>query len=207
MATRHHTTYVWITSVTLGACAVLVLLILPSIHRIRELNIEMTRRKVVLEQLYEQGQSTKKIANNIERVQEFIPPLNRAFLYRGEELAFITTMEASASSHSLIHTLSFSEVSTKNPKGERGTTEIPISMTVGGAYRDVVLFLADLDRMPFYLNVRSVSIGGNASGSLIQTSGARSAPVITPASDNLDGRVYATIDAVTYWREKESIKY
>jgi len=173
------------------------------VKQIRELNREMTRRKVILEQLYEQGQSTKKIANDVERIQKFIPLLNRAFLYRGDELAFITTMEASAASRSLVHTLTFSEVSKKDARGERGTVEIPISITVGGAYRNVMLFLSDVDRMPFYVNVKTITMGGNAPIQLLQTSGARSAPIVAQtkgAGD--DGQIYATIEATTYWREK-----
>lgn len=205
MKTSHHKTYVWIIFTTLGTCAVLLLLILPSVRRIQELNHEMTRRKVILEQLYEQGQSTKKIANNIEQIQEFIPLLNRAFLYRGEELAFITTMETSATSRSLVHTLTFSDVSKKDARGERGTVEVPISITVGGQYRNIVQFLSDLDRMPFYVNVKSISIGGNAPINQHQISGARSAPTTVSTSDDSGGQVYAGIEAVTYWREKEAV--
>lgn len=207
MPTSHRTTLTWIGLACVSVLVTLFLLIIPSIRRIRELNREMLQRKIALEEQFQQGQSTKKIANNLERVETLVPTLDSAFLYRGDELAFITTIEAAADGRHLNHTLDFTVDPSKQastPNGF-GTWEVPVTLQVSGSYQDVYHFLEDIDRLPFYITINSISLSGGDTRLFTQTFGSRSAPTQS-AIAGVKNSVTADIQGVTYWREKDNNK-
>ncbi|MEK7653312.1 MAG: type 4a pilus biogenesis protein PilO [Patescibacteria group bacterium] len=132
--------------------AMIIFIIIPAFKEIIAVNREINKERVALEQKLEQGLNLKKIQIELSEIQDKLGGLDRLFVAKGQELAFVTEMEniASADGISLKIVSDFSE---EPLKGEEKIKKTALQMEISGNYQNIIKFLNDLEKMPYYFNV------------------------------------------------------
>lgn len=175
---------------------VLVLLVIPAMREMKRLNNEMLNRRIELERLYKRGQSTKKVAEDLKNITGELPYLKHSILKRGQELEFITALESVARAHQLVHRLEF--VKREGIPREENLESEGVVIGLQGRFLNVYQYLAELDRLPFYLLIQNLTVQSDERAG---TFGVRGGGLLAPTESTESAHgVSVSIEAYMYWK-------
>lgn len=176
---------------------IVVFAIWPNISRIKKLNHAIYEQRVRLEKLYVQGQLLRTTREELERVTPQLEILNNLFILKDGELEFITALEKIASQNKLEQKIELNLSQEKEL--EANYKAIPIRLVLKGDFLNTLKYLAEIERMDFYLNLGSLHLE-----SLIKIS---SRDQISPKKilSSSEEQIQTLISAEGYW-QKEKIK-
>ena len=142
------------TSLTLVLTgALLAFVTLPSIREIKSLNEQIYAQRSELEKLYQKGQLLKQTLKEYEEIKPTTAALERIYIKRGEELSFITTLEAIANTNQLNQEI---KLGTQDPK--KLTNQLPIQLEINGSLPKFIHYLASLEALDYYLNIDTLRL-------------------------------------------------
>jgi len=135
--------------------AIAYLIILPTLSDIKGMESEIEAQRVDLEKKYIKGQSLKKLAENLKKIEPNMAVFDQVFINQGRALEFITTLEDIANRHSISQKLN---LMTEKSIVANSYTKTPLNFIVEGAFIDVMGYLADIENLNYYININSMEI-------------------------------------------------
>lgn len=170
--------------INVGMVAVILLsliafIIMPAINDIIKINQEITAERIALLKKFEQGLNIKKIEEELAEIEESIEELDKILIKTGQELKFITELENLAQNNQI--DININPDFSGAPTAGKNIKIIPLQINLSGEYRQLINFLQDLERMPYYYNLNLTTF---SSRSRIDTG---------PINLQLTGQTYAQI--------------
>lgn len=132
-------------------------IIVPSIGEIRDLSKEVDARRRDLEARYQRGARLGAITTAVRTLTPSMAEWKQYFVPAQAELDIITQLETLAGRANVVQTLAF-PTRGENPPSPQGTTELPLTLTVDGAYPNIVAYLRSLERLPLFVSISAWSL-------------------------------------------------
>jgi len=172
------------SSLTLVATAFLIIFItLPSIREIKNLNEQIETQRTELEKLYKKGQLFKQTLKEYEEIKPTVATLDRIYIKRGEELAFITSLEGVANVNGLQQDI---KLLNQDPKKTTMTNTFPIQLELKGELGPLLRYLTSLEALDYYLNIDTIRIStasrDSGTGAALDTSRSRLVSLLLAAA-------------------------
>lgn len=144
-----------ISIILLLMAAISYLVILPTISEIKTIETEIEAQRSDLERKYIRGQSLKKLSQNLKKIEPNLAVFDQVFINQERALEFITTLEEIANRHNITQRLNL-----MTEKGVKGNdyTKTPLNFIIEGSFANVMAYLADIERLNYYININSMDI-------------------------------------------------
>ncbi len=157
----------------------------PAVLSIRKIGEQMAEENRQIERAYALRRLTSNTETLVNNAHQRIAALGSMYIVEGDELAFISELENAAAASKITQTLQLETVNQKdlNPWEK----EIPLKLSAEGDYRDIIVFLHQIEALPFYVTLRGLRI---AVPSRQREFGAA-------------GRVELYLEAAVRWRTKD----
>ena len=138
----------------LAAGGLIYFAILPTAETIRNMQAATADQAAQVEKDYAEGNSLKKVADNLKIVEPQLPQLDKALIKQAAGIDFITAVEQAAAR---------SNVEIKHSFGEETMIDstdgkIPMTITSQGLFNDQLNFLSVLESLSYYINVNSLKL-------------------------------------------------
>ncbi|OGL87879.1 hypothetical protein A3I42_03545 [Candidatus Uhrbacteria bacterium RIFCSPLOWO2_02_FULL_49_11] len=174
-----------------------VLIIIPAIRDIRNLNARIHTQRQALEMLYQRGQNIRTSSAEYENVKKDIPLITSSFLTLGNELEFITALEAAAAEIGVQQTINLDTAQNAPAEGappESVSRRVLLRLDLEGTFAQLIPYLQELEAMRPYINILTIYVANASRSSLLNTS---------PSDE--ETLSYApllkiSLTAATYWR-------
>lgn len=155
----------------------------PSMDRIKTTKTEMEKQGEQIEKDYLDGKNFKKLAENFKIIEPKLNTLNKAFIKKDGYLDFITSLEMISEKNSI--TMRDPSLGAEK-KIDQTYSQIPLQIETRGYFSNQIGFLAGLEALDYYLNIKTLEI--SVSNTSLTSSG--------EAKKNL----VMQITADTYWQ-------
>ncbi len=151
MIKRHITTLILFL---LGSILVVALFfIFKTIIDIKYLSESIYQQRVALEEKYLKGLSLKDTVKQLEETKNELNKLANILLPADNTLVLITDLEQTAEFYNINQNINLTEASRKKP-----FSSSEINITVSGPYDRVLSYLTELNRKPYYINIKVIKI-------------------------------------------------
>lgn len=130
-------------------------IIWPSMKQIRETSEGIYKEYQFLEERSLRGKNMRQARKEYEELAVRLPELRTLAIEPGEELKFITDLEALAATHNLTETINL-DIDNRAAAGDYFT--VPVELTLRGSYRDIIKFTAALESMPIITSFTSFAL-------------------------------------------------
>lgn len=146
-------TFIGVAGVVLAL--VLGFIVYPAVLHIIELQKTIKQTHTFLENKYQSIQNAKKSVSALPEVEKNIALFSEAILRSGNELQFITNLEALADTHGIDQELSAvlidDPAKMTKQRRQKGRAYYQFSFLNKGNYQNHIAYLKELERAPFYL--------------------------------------------------------
>ncbi len=129
---------------------------IPTILSIRGLQSSINDENYKIEERYAMRRLTRKSLGQLEETKQRILPLRQTGIQEGEELNFVNALENAASSANIDQTIALETVNQKDISAWE--KEVPLTITAVGDYRDLLVYLRRVEKLPYYILVKSIVI-------------------------------------------------
>ncbi len=129
---------------------------IPTILSIRQLQTNIGDENYKIEERYAMRRLTRNSLGQLEEIKRRIEPLREVGIQEGQELAFVNAMENAASSSNIDQKLSLETVNQRDISPWE--KEVPLKITATGDYRDLIVYLRRVEKLPYYIVVKNLSI-------------------------------------------------
>ncbi|PIZ94517.1 MAG: hypothetical protein COX81_03380 [Candidatus Magasanikbacteria bacterium CG_4_10_14_0_2_um_filter_37_12] len=160
---------------------IMVLIVIPTFKKISTLQKQIKDIHQTMEEDYQKVKQTKHTLSEIKNVEKEIENIQKTFINPGQELAIITELEKLAEKYHITQTLHASATNFKLPDGDG--IDYTFSFLNHGTFENHMLFLKDLEQLPYYVNI----------GGLQWEKRAGNLDIETPLTLKFDGHIYAQI--------------
>ncbi len=151
MIKRHITTLILFL---LGSITIVALFfIFKTIIDIKYLSESIYQQRMSLEEKYIKGLSLKDTVKQLEETKEELESLANILLPTNDTLTLITDLEQTAEFYNINQNINLTEASEKKP-----FSSSEINITVSGPYDQVLSYLTELNRKPYYINIHVLKI-------------------------------------------------
>ncbi|MEW6610332.1 MAG: hypothetical protein AB1352_01725 [Patescibacteria group bacterium] len=174
-----------------------VLVIIPAIRDIRTLNERIHTQRKALEILYQRGQNIRTSSTEYENVKKDIPLITSSFLTLGDELEFITALEAAASTvgmQQVINLDTSQHLTSEGSPAESQSRRVLLRLDLEGSFSQLLLYVRELEAMHPYVNILSI-YATHASRSTLSNTFSPDERTVPPAP-----LLKISLTAATYWR-------
>lgn len=150
--------------------------------------------KVNMEKSYIRGQKLRELAENLKTVEPELAKLESVFIKKESALDFITALEGVADKNGIEQKINLANANQGNAKSKEKNEVIPIQLSSSGSFYKEMLYLASLESLNYYINIKNLEI---SNGSF---RGTPSAGIIGVEGANSESVVGIQILADTYWQ-------
>lgn len=182
---------------TLAALAVLVYfgIMLPA-QKMTTMKRQIETERANLEKNYERVSNLRQISEKLRLVEPQLAKLDDVFIKKEAALDFITSLEKVADNVGVSQKINLAGFTGGNV-GAKSTTKsdtVPIQLSSGGSFYREMLYLANLEALNYYINVKNLEISNSSyrGDTLSSNNGVESG-----SSDSIVG---IQILADTYWQ-------
>jgi len=127
--------------------------IFKTIIDIKYLSESIYQQRVALEEKYLKGLSLKDTVKELEKTKNELNSLTNILLPVNNTLGLITDLEQTAEFYNINQNINLTEGNTK-----KLFSSSEINITVNGPYNQVLSYLTELNRKPYYLNIKTIKI-------------------------------------------------
>ncbi|OGF18688.1 hypothetical protein A3I35_04095 [Candidatus Falkowbacteria bacterium RIFCSPLOWO2_02_FULL_45_15] len=185
---RRRTRLFWaLTSVIIASLAILV--IYPALREIKTTAAEITKLKNQLERRQAPEYALKDILASYRQHEVKLGSLNRAVMNKSRELEFITALEDIAARYGLQQKI---VIGNYQALPNNAFSQMPLQLQLTGNFKDELRYLQGLERLPFYVNVKQISLNSIAAPPMPSN-----ADAVAATAENL---VNLVITADTFWQ-------
>ncbi|OGY47433.1 MAG: hypothetical protein A3J65_04780 [Candidatus Buchananbacteria bacterium RIFCSPHIGHO2_02_FULL_45_11b] len=132
-------------------------IILPTIQDIKKISDAVYAERMDLEKKYIRGQLLKKTLEDFEKARPQKEKLASVFVNQGKELEFITALEKIAADQGLKQNIQMPAATGK--KSEKNLYSRLLGITVNGDFIGILKYLKDLEKLNYYFNISSLTVG------------------------------------------------
>lgn len=161
---------------SLMAILIVGLIIYPSIRAIKRTEQEVAQLQLFLEQRYRKVASVRVAIEKVKEIAVTVAQYPNHLFKHGDELKLITDLERLVGSAGLNQKIIRSNL-------DNVTDRVELTLSVTGNYAAVLAYLAQLERLPYFLTITRLSLTPVVS---------RANPDAVPTEANL------TLDAILY---------
>jgi Tfp pilus assembly protein PilO len=142
--------------------------IIPSVRQIIKMNEEITRQRVDLEKKSSLGLNIKKIKTDLKEIEDNIGQLDSFFISPGKELDFISSVETLGNRNEIKL-----DIKPQFPGQDMSTRIkiIPLQISASGQYGQIQKFMLELESLPYYYNIDSISQNGTNENTQVKFTG------------------------------------
>jgi len=135
---------------------------LPSAFAVRERAGQIADERRRIDDDFATRRAIRDSASSLGATKASMAPLAAMSVQEGDELAFITAVEAAAQAAGVTQSITLETVNQK----ERSKYEqaVPVRIVVNGTFGEVLRFMDALERMPYFLTTEAISVSGNRGG-------------------------------------------
>ncbi|OGF19632.1 hypothetical protein A3G56_00345 [Candidatus Falkowbacteria bacterium RIFCSPLOWO2_12_FULL_45_10] len=185
---RRRTRLFWaLTSVIIASLAILV--IYPALREIKTTAAEIIKLKDQLKQRQAPEYALKDILASYRQHEVKLGSLNRAVMNKSRELEFITALEDIAARYGLQQKI---VIGNYQALPNNAFSQMPLQLQLTGNFKDELRYLQGLERLPFYVNVKQISLNSIAAPPIPSN-----ADAVAATAENL---VNLVITADTFWQ-------
>jgi Tfp pilus assembly protein PilO len=146
--TKNFNSYIIYTLIMLALLAIMGILVMwPAFQKIVAIKNEISQEKTDLENKLSMGLNVKKTKEDLDRIEKSISTLDTVYIVQGEELGLLSTIEALAAKNQVTVNI---KPDFKGYGFSPNILRIPLNITAGGKFNNLIAFLNDLDGVPFY---------------------------------------------------------
>jgi len=141
--------------------AISYFIVFPQIKNIVKIKNKIEKQRIELAKRYVQGQNLKELSSDMEMVEKRLEELEKIYIEQEEALEFITNLENIAEKNNVsqkIELLSLEE----SRKLHKGYFERQMQIFLSGKYSDLLLYLADMETLRYYINLQNTEISSQA---------------------------------------------
>lgn len=146
--------------IILATCGITAFIIMPTINNIKDISSKINNIRLDLEKKYDNRQNLRTVMSKFKKIEKSSEKFSNIYIEKNEELKLITALERIASDNNLeqnINTFIYqNENKTAKIKGQEN--EIDIQLQLNGDYINIIKYLYDLRRLPYYINTRNIVI-------------------------------------------------
>lgn len=159
----------------------------PNIQKIKWINIEIKAQKEELEMgLVKLSRSFA--SGELRAVSAKLTELDKLFIKKGHEIDFIAMLENIAKENNIKQKLNINNLEEIN--NCKGYKKAPLQIFTQGSFLDAMNYLAELERLDYYINIDKIDIAALDSAN----------------NENGKENVKITISANAYWGKDDSNK-
>ncbi|KKQ61331.1 MAG: hypothetical protein US81_C0007G0011 [Parcubacteria group bacterium GW2011_GWE2_38_18] len=138
---------------------ILLLLIFPSISLIKKIQFNIQSQLVELENKYNKAQILRQTSSNLKKVEPLVGLLDQGYVKQENEIQFITALEELAVKNQISQKLNLGNIKINKTVPQKVTLQI----NTRGQFPDQVKYLRGLEKLNFYINVKTIEIIKNSS--------------------------------------------
>ena len=167
-------------------------LLLPTIADILSLREQIIDQKITLERNLNRERDIIKLVNKMNRIKPELAKLDQAFINSSREIEFINTLEGLAGENNITMNISLNET------GEKANDifeKINLTIQTQGSFENLLKFLADIEKMNYYININYFEFASNQGGARDFSPKNADEMILSNAS------VSMRLGAETYWKK------
>lgn len=140
-------------------------ILIPAILEIKKLKQTIEEAKQQIESDYQKTMLLRKSISELEKIGKETEKFKQSNIIKGDELTLITTLEKIAEQNNIFQELKVNLVEKAIPTGKNNDTDEKIifkphyllSFQNKGNYLDLLNYLQDIEKMPYYLIIDEMS--------------------------------------------------
>ncbi len=169
--------------------------IAPTIKRVQSNYVEFNKEKTEIERLLTEGSTEGLLERQARDLRDELDELNNGFIIKGREVEFITFLEGLGELYNLKQMIQLNEPEV-NAKTDFFRSAL-LTLKIEGKFPDLLRYLTELERSPYYINVSSITIVNDGASS-VSANGARSLGRVVEEKKNNDETIdYIFPDALS----------
>jgi Tfp pilus assembly protein PilO len=166
-------------------------IVIPTVREIKTMGDSIEAQREDLEKKYIKGQSLKKLNENLNKIEPKLELLDQIFINKDRELEFITSLENEANNNQINQKINLSALEKTENQNFKKTN---LQLFTKGNFIKQLQYLADLEKLNYYINIKILELSPTASGE----------PAKTKSQDSLPSSIETNslnmyIEADTYW--------
>ncbi|MFA5359414.1 MAG: hypothetical protein WC349_00430 [Patescibacteria group bacterium] len=166
-------------------------IVIPTVREIKTMGDSIEAQREDLEKKYIKGQSLKKLNENLNKIEPKLELLDQIFINKDRELEFITSLENKANKNQINQKINLSALEKTENQNFKKTN---LQLFTKGDFIKQLQYLADLEKLNYYINVKLLELSPAASGEPAKTNSQDS-----PPSSVETNSLNMYIEADTYW--------
>lgn len=136
--------------------AIAIFVIIPTIKNIKDISLKVNLMKIEVEKDYDSRITLRNAIGKLKKIQGATEDFMDICIKENEELTLITSLEDIAEKYSLAQEINLTYAKESDPAEKKNQVGIQISLK--GDYINIIRYLYDLRRMPYYINLYSVAV-------------------------------------------------
>ncbi len=130
-------------------------IIMPTISDILNMKDAINQQRHDLEKKYLQGQSLRRLSENLKKTEPQLTTLNNVFIDQNRALEFVTTLEGIAAKNNVSQKIN---LMTDNAVEYSVYKKIPLQVMVEGDFPSILNYLIDMESLNYYININNLDI-------------------------------------------------
>lgn len=144
--------------ILLAISGIAVFIIFPTIKNIKNISSKINDIRLDLEKKYDNRQNLRTIMARFKKIEQSSEKFSDIYVKKNEELKLITTLEEIAAKNKLEQNINTLAYQNEEKKINGKENEIDIQLQLTGDYINIIKYLYDLRRLPYYINTKSIVI-------------------------------------------------
>lgn len=149
-------TIILVTIIAVAISAIAIFAIIPTIKNIKNISFKVNLMKIEVEKDYDNRITLRNAIEKLRKIQTATENFLDIYIKKNEELELITSLEDIADRYSLSQEINLMYAKETAPTEEKNQVGIQISLK--GDYMNIIRYLYDLRRMPYYINFSSIAV-------------------------------------------------
>jgi Tfp pilus assembly protein PilO len=157
--------------------------VVQAMNEIEVMKERIDQEKLSLEKSYIRGQKLRELAENLKTVEPDLAKLDSVFIKKEMALDFITALEGIAEKNGISQKINLANANRGNVKSKEKNETIPIQLSSTGSFYKEMMYLASLESLNYYINVKNIEISnssfrGSPSAGISGVEGAESESIV-----------------------------
>jgi len=157
----HHRYLIKIGLIIAAALAIGLAILYPTITNIMATSEQIRAEQVNLEYKVRAGLNIKQVNQDLEEAKVVMVKAEEIFIPKGEELAFIKTLEDMAARHQIAINI---VPEFKQPIEGEKLYPLPVQISIAGTWPQIIKMINEIERLPYYYLPSTINISNRGVG-------------------------------------------
>lgn len=149
-------TIIMVSIIVAAISAIAIFVIVPTIKNIKDISLKINSMKLEVEKNYDNRITLRNAIEKLKKIQAATEDFMDICIKEKEELNLITSLEDIAERYGLAQEINL--IYDKETVVAQEKNQVGIQINLKGNYLDIIKYLYDLRRMPYYINLSSIAV-------------------------------------------------